>query len=290
MEPIVDPESGQLQYLRRLCSTGIYNDPNDLCLILVTAMVICLYWLGQPRSILFRVFCFAAIGLFGYALFLTKSRGGFLAMVVALLVLLHSRLGRWKTIALAAVLLPPLFLVFGGRQTEVSAGEGTAQQRIQFWDTAIVVFKQYPVFGVGYGFFVDENAGHVAHNSFVQCYAELGFLGGTLFVGAFYLAVRRLRQLGSIRGAITDPEQRRLRPYITAIVGGYIMGICSLSRQDVAPTYMVLALASMYSSVAGNNQVLPKMELNGRLIGRLIVVSLATMIGIYVFVRVFVRY
>jgi len=41
----IDEETGEIIVFYRLCSTGIYNDPNDLCLILVTGMVICLYWL-----------------------------------------------------------------------------------------------------------------------------------------------------------------------------------------------------------------------------------------------------
>jgi putative inorganic carbon (HCO3(-)) transporter len=37
----VDPLTGEMIMLRRLCSSGIFNDPNDLCLILVTGMAIC---------------------------------------------------------------------------------------------------------------------------------------------------------------------------------------------------------------------------------------------------------
>ena len=39
--------TGEEYIVLRLCSTGIYHDPNDLCLILLVAMGICLYGLGD---------------------------------------------------------------------------------------------------------------------------------------------------------------------------------------------------------------------------------------------------
>src|SRR5438309_1231747 len=81
----VDEVTGEEFILRRLCSTGIYHDPNDLCLILVVGIVVCLYQLAGGRSRLFRLVWLAPIGLFGYALSLTQSRGGFIALLGALL-------------------------------------------------------------------------------------------------------------------------------------------------------------------------------------------------------------
>ena len=51
--------------------------------------------------------------------------------------------------------------------------------------------RQSPVFGIGKNRFGEE-AGQVAHNSFVHAFTELGPLGGMVFLGAFYLAMRAL--------------------------------------------------------------------------------------------------
>ena len=36
---------------------------------------------------------------------------------------------------------------------------------------------------------------HVAHNSFIHSYAEMGLIGGTLFLGAFWFAVKGMYDL-----------------------------------------------------------------------------------------------
>jgi hypothetical protein len=75
-EQAVDDECGERSILPRLCSTGIYHDPNDLCLILVVGMSIALYWMGERRTGPVRFFWAAPLIVFGYALLLTRSRGG----------------------------------------------------------------------------------------------------------------------------------------------------------------------------------------------------------------------
>jgi O-antigen ligase len=50
-----------------------------------------------------------------------------------------------------------------------------------------------------------------AHNAFVHTYVELGFLGGTLFLGAFYCALRMSAQLARQDRSIRDPDLARVR-------------------------------------------------------------------------------
>jgi hypothetical protein len=122
----------------------------------------------------------------------------------ALLALCHARWG-WKRAALiAAVALPLLLVVFKGRITNFDAGmgEGTGRSRVELWSAGLQAFKQHPFFGVGSGNYAEE-AGQVAHNSFVHAFTELGFFGGALFLGAFVAALvmlHRLRQLPSPSG------------------------------------------------------------------------------------------
>ena len=48
----------------------------------------------------------------------------------------------------------------------------------------------HPLVGVGYGQFASVNGGMVAHNSFVQCFAEVGLIGYFFWIGAIYLSFR----------------------------------------------------------------------------------------------------
>ncbi len=88
----------------------------------------------------------APLALFGYALALTNSRGGLLALLTAMLVLFQARFGWRKTLVLVPIVLPLMFLLFAGRQTEFTTSEGTSQQRIQFWSEGLAMFRQAPVF------------------------------------------------------------------------------------------------------------------------------------------------
>src|SRR5437868_5852559 len=45
-----DPETGEKYVFARLCGPGIFNDPNDLCLILNLGIVCCIYQTGNLRS------------------------------------------------------------------------------------------------------------------------------------------------------------------------------------------------------------------------------------------------
>jgi O-antigen ligase len=286
-----DETTGEQFMLRRLCSTGIYNDPNDLSLILVVGVVICCDWLTNRRSRFFwRWLSPPLIGLFGYALSLTHSRGGFLALLAGMLVLFSARFSWRKTCLLGAATLPAMFVLFSGRQTNINlGGDDTMQARIQLWSEGLDLFREAPLFGIGCRQYADE-VGQVAHNSFVHCFVELGFLGGTLFVGAFFCALLALYRMGRPGAPIADPVLARLRPYVIAIIAAYGAGLLSLSRAYVAPTYMVLGLASACVRLTSASWPTPVVRCDARLAVNLVLVSVASLVGIYLFIRVFVQY
>ena len=82
----------------------------------------------------------------------------------------------------------------------------------------------------------------------------------------------------------------RLRPYVLTIVAAYATGMLSLSRAYIVPTYMVLGLATAYLRLVSAHLRAPVLRFNGQLVLRLVAASAASLVGIYVFVRVFARY
>jgi len=279
----MDDSGSEESMVRRLGSTGLFQDPNDMCLMLVMAMIICLYQVLERR----RWYWAAPLALFGHALMLTHSRGGFLGMLAALVVLLAARLGR-KALPLGVVVLPVVFLLFAGRQTSLSAGNGTGQTRVQLWFEGMTLFVGRPVFGIGSDRYA-EYAGHVAHNSFIHCYTELGLVGGTLFLGAFYLAAWSLVRLGGRGVPPVSDALRRQRPYVLAIVAGYAGGLMSLSCPYIIPTYTVLGLAAIYVRLAERELGVPVARLNVALVRRLGVLSVVFVVVAQVVVRVIAR-
>jgi O-antigen ligase len=277
---------GEAVIFRRLRATGIYNDPNDLCLLLLTAIVVCLYGLLEHRRAA-RFLLVLPMGLFAYALKLTQSRGGLVALVVSLLALFWARFGWRKTLLVTVVLLPLFAVLARGRQARLDLTDrsDTGQQRIWLWSDGLLMMRESPLFGIGKDQY-QERAFLVAHNSFVHAFTELGFVGGTLFVGAFYYSLATLIRLRGPRAARLPAATRALRPYLLAIVLGYVVGMMSLSRNYVVPTYMTLGLATAYFRLAA--PAVPKLvpKFSARLLGRLAAASGGVLVALYVFVRV----
>ncbi len=204
-------QTGEYGFVHRLVGTGLFNDPNDLSLILVAGLIIGLYLLGDRRMGILRLAWIGPILLLGYAFALTQSRGGFLALVAGLVAFAQARFGWKRMIIPAGIALPLLFVLFAGRQTSLSASEGTGQERLSLWSDALLYFRSAPVFGIGVGEF-QEQAELVAHNSYLQCFAETGLVGGALFLGAFTYSLTTLFRLEKYRDRGMDPVAARLHP------------------------------------------------------------------------------
>ena len=285
-----DAASGGGYELPRLVGAGIFHDPNDLCMLLIVAMVVCVYGLQKTgeRSGRWRVRRIAWLALLGtltYAILLTHSRGGFLSLLAAGIVLGITQWG-WRRTALAAVVALPIFVIFGGRQTDLTLGDGTGQDRLQLWSLGLAFLRQHPLTGMGMNMF-PEAVGQAAHNSFVQCFAELGLLGGTLFVAAFYCAIRPLWSQRAPGRRIDDgPELLDLRPLLLTMLVAYAAGAMSLSRAYVVPTYMALGLSAAFLHIGG--MTAPRLSL--RLTCTVAAASVGLVAVLYVFVRLFVHW
>jgi hypothetical protein len=269
--------------LVRLCAAGIYNNPNDLSRILVVGILIALYGLGDRRLTWARLVWAFPLGILAYALALTHSRGGLLGLVGGLFAMMCARLGGRKALQSAVIVVPLLLLLFSGRQTSFSTTSGTGLLRIKLWAEAFFLWQESPLFGIG---MVDTNENYPnTHNSFIQAFTALGFFGGTLFLGAFYLGIL-LPFRSDVPAIGTDQtELRRFRPYLIGIVAGYIVGMFSSSRNSVAPTYMLVGLAAIYMSFAAWYLPASRTRLTGPLVRHVLLVSVLCVGLFYLLVR-----
>lgn len=307
VDEVRDPKTGEITKVNRMCGTGIFNDPNDLALVLITAVPMCLCWLTDPTKKMTRPLWLGLLLFFGYALMLTHSRGGFLALLAGLGTLFFLKFGSKKTILLGLMFLPVLFIVFAGRMTSISTDEGTGQTRIQLWSDGLYIFRMSPLFGIGMDNYTQFSS-HVAHHSFIHCFTELGLIGGTLFLGAFYFALKGMYDLRERQSPSAseepadstrwrsgsdmpvDPELRRLHPFLTATLVAYTIGICFLSRSYVVPTYMMLGMAVVYMRLRVKEAPVALPALNVFAWPRLAGISFGFLAASYVFVRMFVNW
>jgi O-antigen ligase len=268
----------------RLCGTGMFNDPNDYALILVSALSISAWALTDRRLGRARWGGLVAIALLGQALVLTGSRGGLFSAAAACLAFLPARFG-WRNAlpligAVALVLCAPMW----GRLNTLNLDnpDDTFQARLGLWSDALDVIRAAPIFGIGQGKLVDA-IGQVAHNSFLHAFADLGIFGGMLFIGAFHLVAR-----GVWRASPSDTELARLRPYMLAVIVGYAAGLLTLSRCYTVPTQLLLGLATVYIVLtsASGRVVVPRLDYP--CLRRIAGVGSFFLCATYVFVRVMI--
>jgi len=271
--------------IRRLCGTGIFNDPNDYALVLVLCLSVCTFALGERSLGRWRAIAVIAFGVFAYALVLTHSRGGMVSALAAAGSYVFARFG-WRNAA-------PLILLLGlgmlapvwGRQAHLNLAdpEDTFQARLELWSASFDLFRASPIFGIGQGKLVDE-IGQVTHNSFLHAFSELGLIGGTLFVGIFYLAVK-----GVAAARSTDTALSRLRPCILAMTVGYAAGMLALSRCYTAPVQLILGIATAYQVLASRTGPMIIQRLNTRCLMTIASISLAFLGATYLFIRLMIH-
>ncbi len=298
----IDPLTGAVGTMPRLCSMGIFNDPNDLCMILCLGFLLCVYWFhdGQqagpngrrPRPGFWHAYHLRWIPIavmFLWAVYCTHSRGGFMALMTGIAVFIIARFGFRRSIPLVLVVLPVLFVAFAGRATQIDTQETTAQDRIKLWSAGLEMFKSAPLFGIGMNQFVNQE-GLVAHNSFVHCFSELGFVGGTLFLGGFVYAIWGLARQPRYAPAFTDVATARFQPYLLGAFASYVVGYLTLSRAYTEPTYLMWGMAAVYLSIASvySPQSMPR--LSWRMTGWGIFYGVCFVIVMYLFVRVFAHF
>src|SRR5262249_20752187 len=131
--------------LLRLCSLGVFHNPNDLARILLIAMPLAMFGMVHAGSRLWRCSCALTLALFVYALVLTYSRGGLLGFFAGLGVLFLCRYGWKKTLVALALGLPIAFVVLQARGGGLSIEEGTGQRRVLIWSDGLDLLRESPL-------------------------------------------------------------------------------------------------------------------------------------------------
>jgi hypothetical protein len=268
---------------------GAMFDPNDLALLMVlgtfasSSMVLGDGWRRRALGVL-------QCGCLLYCLILTQSRGGALGLLVGLMALAAARWGV-KAVALAGVIaLPLLGAAFAGRMTDVSAvSSGTGQSRIQLWTTAIVYFRENPLLGIGPDNF-PALVGIETHNSYLQAYAELGLLGGVLFLMPFVFSMRLSHQLLTSRKELLSPESRGLIATNVANTAGIGTCIFALSHHFYVSTYLVMALNCATFANHESFKLIRKQQFSLRTVSHYILIGVAFIIAAHILSTSLVRW
>jgi O-antigen ligase len=240
---LLNPPQQEAELTTRIA--GTIGDPNELAALLVagTAFAVALTVVSKGNP-LARIAAFGATFLFLFGIFYTVSRGGLVALGVAI-VAAALMSGRYRLQATLAGVFIALFVVVyfadvasvdqRDRITTVQGGSG----RSDIWKVGWRMVEAHPVNGVGSGNFPissihyllvkpgaierDEfivDTPKVAHNSYLQVLAELGVVGLAMFLSiigfAIWCALRAARWFGRVGDTQMEIVARAM---VVALVG-----------------------------------------------------------------------
>ena len=158
---------------------GNYSNPNDLALAMVISLPLCLGLLFLTRNKLWKAAWALAMLAMAYVVFLTGSRGGFIAlMITAVVCLWHFAIrGRRRYILVLVPLAGVIFWLSSGdvlserlngtfnQKDDTASAYGSSQQRQQLFWRSIDITEEHPLFGVGPGNFAQlSGSWHETHN------------------------------------------------------------------------------------------------------------------------------
>jgi O-antigen ligase len=244
-------------------------DPNYFAAELVPAILIAIFLFATTGSVRTRWMAAVVASADLVAFVLTQSRGGIVGLTAALLAAVAFA-GRARPRILALVLaliavglgyyltVKPAH-VFG---TGVSGGLAqTSSGRTDEWHVALKVFERHPIGGVGLGNYqVVEPAyatqtvnlvfsrmivqfRQVAHNTYLEMAAELGFVGLLLFLTLLVLPLRI-----AARAVARAPGGEELEFHVRGLLAGLIGMLTAygfLTAEVEKPLWLLLSLLAV---------------------------------------------
>ena len=192
-------------------------------MLLIAGVPIAVYWvLNSPRKIWKLIFA-ACLPVLLVGIVLTESRGGFVALIFIMFVAYIRRPSIKLTIAgflmviMVGILTPANYWERMQTLVEGESGQNASLSgRKQLLITGVNMFFQNPILGVGSGnfspIFIEMNSHQglhgssgrhegietgggkaiVAHNLYLEFFAENGFVGGILLLFIFMISLRHL--------------------------------------------------------------------------------------------------
>ena len=275
---------GTEAYQGRIQAVGIFSDPNDLALIINTVLPLVVLWLLQSRSLLVKLYALPVIVIFVYAIFLTASRGGLLCLGLMAILVGMKKFGKFVGVGAGLAIMAAL-VVLGPRMNTISTEEASSYGRLEAWVLGMSLFKGSPLFGVGFGNFMEYHF-RTAHNSFVLCCAELGLFGLYPWLMLIWISLKNTR---FVEKELLAEGQRdfAMNAYAAELaLLLFVAGALLLSRTYHPSLFVLLGVCAAISRVftTQSDQRYVLIEKRDLLLG--FVLTIASVVGFYFVLRV----
>ena len=266
-EYFTDTMSGGDEWTKR--AAGLRADPNETAMLLVVGIPIAWYLALNAGTRYWKAVYYAAVPLIMWGMVLTGSRGGLLALVLVIAMIIMNRPSVKKILSSLLVLVAVIATAPGVLldRTDRMVGEekdGSIQKRTELLIIGLKVVTQKPLLGVGPGnigqaIVAYEYRGHaeaevpsylfgeaftVAHNLFLEMFGELGIIGGVLFLGVIFFSLysywkahRRARRKG---------EYFSLAYALLTAMAGFLFAGLFLSQGKESVLWFLLGMGLAY--------------------------------------------
>ena len=185
---------------------GMFGNPNDMALHLVTVIPLAVALLLSARSIPIKLLYGAGAVLMVAGTVVTFSRGGFIGLAGSM-VIMALKIGRRNRllVILVSLVVVAVFLAlapgnYGIRILSLfdsnldAVGSSTARQELLI--RSLIVAARNPLVGVGMGNFpIYSIHDHVSHNAYTQVAAELGLAAAAFYTLFIVTPLKRLWQI-----------------------------------------------------------------------------------------------
>jgi putative inorganic carbon (hco3(-)) transporter len=242
---------------------GMISDNNDLALFMSMGIALTWFFIPELKSRWLRlgavglVFCNLA------AIVMTYSRGGALTLAAVLGVIVLRSKQRLAMVLVFVVLAAPGVILVGDTYTSrlktISNPEyeASSYSRIALAKASLQMWKDYPIFGVGFGGgncalivgrYTDAKEKAVLHNTYLQILVDSGIFALLMYVAILFgtivwlgLSARRLRR--------TDPALARIPIAIQTALIAFAVGSTFLSRVNADFTYLLICAAASWYEI-----------------------------------------
>lgn len=279
-QPLTVQHDGIGGMTERINWIGIFGDPNDLALIFVIALGLVLPFFFGKSNFILKLLSLGIGSSVCWGVYLTNSRGGLLALMTTVFVFFIKKTKKFVLGGIIGGLGGAAILLFGpSRMGAISSSEASAASRIDFWYQGLLMFKSNPIFGVGYGMYMEEMA-MTAHNSYVLAFAELGFVGLFFWMGLFYFSYKSLN--------IVQQKNAALKNYalgIQSALMGFAAAAFFLSRTYTIVPYLLFALSGSMIYITQQQNPEIKFKINQKDLRNIALISAGIIIAVVITIR-----
>lgn len=200
---------------------GDWDGPNVYGILFVMAAAMALERIaGAGHSLFTRLFNLLLAGAFMWSIFFTNSRGAVLAVLVGIAFYFRAKLWKPHIAAIAVLVLGAALAVAPSRMSEVNSEEESAGERTWLWEQGMNMLNESPLFGVGRNQFARHtDLKLIAHNNYVQNFAELGLPGYFVFIALMWFSFKGSYMLTMKRYDVPEPLRQAGRGLTTLLVG-----------------------------------------------------------------------